>query len=372
MPAVLSAALPSSVVIGSTTSNIAVVAVVIIALGWVVYGIFNVVAGRKEVGSEIELAANRKEYYDDETLEGSRLERVQLYGVLLLVLIVIGLPVAWILEPGRQEGAALGWNNRYASWGSQLFAPTAEGGFNCAGCHGGMGAVGGEAPFTVTDKLTGEISAVNWKAPALNTVLYRFDESEVEFILNYGRPFSPMSPWGLVGGGPMNTQQIDNVIEYLKSIQLPREDCGPGEVEGADFYGQELCPSGNVPATIQEDIQKSIDAAIDSGEAGSVGEAIFNLELGSGAYSCARCHTQGWSFGDPGETGQGAYGWNLTGGATNSHFNNKDDMIAFLKNGSEFGKVYGNQGQGSGRMPGFGAVLTDEQIEAVVDYVRSL
>ena len=38
----------------------------------------------------------------------------------------------------------------------------------------------------------------------------------------------------------MTTQQIDNVIEYLKSIQLPRENCGPGEVEAADFYGQEL------------------------------------------------------------------------------------------------------------------------------------
>ena len=371
MPTVFSAA-----IVGSTTSNIAVVSVVLIAIGWVVYGTFNVVAGRKEVGSEIELAANRKEYVDDETLEGSRLERVQLFGVLLLATVVVGLPAVWILEPGRQEGAALGWNNRYASWGSQLFASTAEGGFNCAGCHGGMGAVGGEAPFTVTNGETGEVTAVNWKAPALNTIYYRFDEDEVRFILNYGRPFSPMSPWGLVGGGPLNTQQIDNVLEYLKSIQLPREDCGPGEVEGADFYGQELCESGSVPTDIAEDIALSITAATDAAEAAgepiSVGEAIFNLELGAGAYSCARCHTPGWSYGDPGGTGQGAFGWNLTGGATNSHFDDEEQMIDFIKNGSEFGVLYGKQGQGSGRMPGFGAMLTDEQIEAVVEYVRGL
>ena len=359
-------------ILASTTGTIAVISVVFIAIGWVVYGIFNVVAGRKEVGSEIELAANRKEYYDDETLEGSRLERVQLFGVLLLALIVVMLPAYWVFEPSRQAGAEEGWNNRFASWGSQLFAPTAEGGFNCAGCHGGMGGVGGEAPFTVTDKLTGEITAVNWKAPAINTIYYRFDESEVRFILNYGRPFSPMSPWGLVGGGPMNSQQIDNVLEYLKSIQLPRDNCGAGEVEAFSFYGQELCQSGSVPENIASDIAASIDGAIASGEAASVGEAVFNLELGSGAYSCARCHTQGWSYGDPGQTGQGASGWNLTGGATNSHFNNEADMVAFLKNGSEFGKVYGNQGQGSGRIPGFGAMLTDEQIEAVVEYVRSL
>ena len=170
----------------------------------------------------------------------------------------------------------------------------------------------------------------------------------------------------------MNDQQIDNLLEYLKSIQIPREDCGPGEVEAMKFYGQELCESGHLPSNVQADIQTSIDAAIESGEATSVGEAIFNLELGSGAYSCARCHTQGWSYDDPGQTGQGAFGWNLTGGATNSHFDNEADMIAFLKKGREFGKVYGNQGQGSGRMPGFGALLTDEQIEAVVEYVRSL
>ena len=362
--------MPASV-LASTTGNIAIVSVVLISLGWVVYGLFNVVAGRKEVGSEIELAANRKEYYDDETLEGSRLERVQLFGVLLLVVIVISLPLYWVFEPSRQAGAEVGWNNRFASWGSQLFEPTAEGGFNCAGCHGGMAAVGGEAPFTVTDGLTGEITAVNWKAPALNTVYYRYDEEEIRFILNYGRPFSPMSPWGLVGGGPMTTQQIDNVLEYLKSIQLPRDNCAEGEAE-AGFYGDLLCASGNIPASLQEDIQASIDVALESGEASSLGEAVFNLELGSGAYSCARCHTQGWSYGDPGQTGQGAFGWNLTGGATNSHFDSEADMVAFLKAGSENGKVYGNQGQGSGRMPGFGATLTDEQIQAVVEYVRSL
>ena len=37
--------------------------------------------------------------------------------------------------------------------------------------------------------------AVTWAAPALNTVLYRFDESEVRYILTYGRPGSPMSAW---------------------------------------------------------------------------------------------------------------------------------------------------------------------------------
>ena len=64
-----------------TTTAIAGLAFAVIVIGFIVYAAFNVRAGRAEVGSEIELAPNRKEYYDDETLEGPRLERLQLLGV---------------------------------------------------------------------------------------------------------------------------------------------------------------------------------------------------------------------------------------------------------------------------------------------------
>lgn len=355
-----------------TTTTLAVLAFAIILVGWIVYALFNIRAGRSEVGSEIELAPNRKPYYDDETLEGPRLERVQLIGVLLLVVIVVGLPLYWVLEPSRQAGAEEGWNERFASWGSQLFEPTAEGGFNCAGCHGGMAAVGGEAPFTVTDPVTGAVEQVNWKAPALNTVYYRFSEDEVRFILEYGRPFSPMSPWGLVGGGPMNDQQIQNLLEYMKSIQIPREGCLDEELEGDEYFAEGLCESGVLPADIQDEIEAAARRAVEDGEADSYGEALFNLDLASGAYSCARCHTLGWSYDKPGVSGQGAFGWNLTGASTNAHFASQQQMIDFIKSGSENGQLYGLNGQGSGRMPGFGAMLTDEQINAVVEYVRGL
>lgn len=353
-------------VIGLTTTSIGVFGLVIICVGWIVYGLFNVVTGRHEVGSEVELAPNRKPYYDDEELEGPRLERVQLLGVIFLAIIVVALPLYWVFEPSRQAGAQEGWDNRFASWGSELFASTADGGFNCAGCHGGMAAEGGVAPFTVTDPVTQEVKAVNWTAPALNTSFYKFDADEIRFVLNYGRPFSPMSPWGLVGGGPMNTQQIDNLIAYIASIQIPRENCGEGEDD------QLTCSSGNLPAAMQEDIQAAAEKAVADGEAASVGEALFNLDMSGGAYSCARCHTLGWSYGEPGVSGQGAYGWNLTGGSVNAHFADEDQLVSFLQNGSEYGKLYGLNGQGSGRMPAFGALLTDEQITEIVNYVRSL
>jgi hypothetical protein len=50
---------------------------------------------------------------------------------------------------------------------------------------------------------------VNWKAPALDTVLSKFSEDEVEFILEYGRPFSPDVPMGPGRRWTMNEQQIE-------------------------------------------------------------------------------------------------------------------------------------------------------------------
>jgi len=355
------------------TTAIAGVIFVIIVVGWVVYFFANRRAARPELGSEIELAPNRKPYYDDETLEGPRLERVQLIGVLLLVVLVIGLPLYWVFEPMRMAGATDQKQATFVAWGSKLFATTAEGGYNCAGCHGANGG-GGSAPYTVTDALTGEVSAVNWIAPAINTVMYRFDESEVEFILVYGRPFSPMSPWGLAGGGPLNAQQIEVLIAKIRSLQIPREDCA------ADEPDDRVCASGHLPEDVQADIDESATAAaqklVDAGKYATVeaamGEALFNLDISGGAYSCARCHTKGWSYGDPQVTGGGAFGWNLTGGSPARTFPDQSEMVDFVSAGSEYGKRYSVQGQGSGRMPGFGAMLTHEQITAIVEFVRSL
>jgi mono/diheme cytochrome c family protein len=349
----------------AATWSFALVLGLVLLAAWLIYGAVNVFGkrARKEVGAELELAPNRKPYYDDDTLEGPRLERVQLYGLITLAVIVIALPLYWLFEPSRQAGARESGAAKLVKWGGELFAPTAEGGFNCAGCHGGMKATGGSAAYTVTDPTTGQVNAVTWNAPALNTVLYRFSTDEVKFIITYGRPFSPMSPWGIDGGGPLNEQQIDSLIAYIASIQIPMEGCADGVP---------ICDTGRLPESKRQEIQKAIDGAIADGSASSVGQAIFNLTLDSGAYSCARCHTTGWSYGRPDIQAGGAMGPNLTSGDEVRQFPSVDDNIAFLENPPEAGKKYGQQGQSSGRMPAFGHYYTDDQIAELTKFLRSL
>lgn len=353
---------------GPTTSTTAIGGVILglILVGFVAFVLINILRARSDVGAEVYLAPNRKPYYDDETLEGPRLTRLLGIATVLMLLLVVGLPLYWILEPGNHEAAAKAKEEQFVEWGAALFAPTADGGFNCSGCHGGANATGGVAAYNITDPNTGAVRVVQWKAPALNTVTYRFSDDEIRYILVYGRPFSPMSAWGTEGGGPMNEQKIDTLIAYIHSIQIPREGCIEAE------QGDPQCPTGHLPTELQDEIDAAADAAVKDGTAKTRGEALFNNAMASGAYGCARCHTNGWSYDEPGKPGQGAMGWNLTGGSVNSHFPNEQDMIDFIKNGSERGKKYGVQGQGNGNMPGFGSTLTDEQINEIVEYVRSL
>ena len=189
----------STVLAASTVKSIGAVIAVITGIGFVWYVIANIRAGRDEVASEIELAPNRKPYYDDERLEGPRLTRALSTGLVLLAVVSVGLPLYWLNEPSRMDGAIKGFDNTFVNRGSRLFAPTADGGYNCAGCHGAEG-VGGIAPYTITDADAEFVATVNWQAPALNTVLLRYSIEEVREILTYGRPGTPMPAWGAEGG----------------------------------------------------------------------------------------------------------------------------------------------------------------------------
>ena len=288
-------------VLALATTSIAWIVLAIVVVGWLVYALLNAGSARKESARRSSWPPTASRTTTTRRSRASGSTASSCTACCCSSSSSIGLPLYWVLEPGRQAGATEGLEKRLASWGAGLFAPTADGGFNCAGCHGGMTAAGGVAPYTVTDQVTQEVASVNWTAPALNTVLYRFDEDEVRYILTYGRPGSPMSAWGLEGGGPMNAQQIQSLIEYLKSIQIPR-----GELPARGGGSTRTARAVTCPPTIQADIETPARQLVEDGTYASYGEALFNLDLASGAYSCARCHTKGWSYGDPGVPGQGA------------------------------------------------------------------
>ena len=377
----------------TTQQAIATVVFLVVIAGSIAFFIANNRKAKAEVGAELELAPNRKPYLDDEQLEGPRLEKVLLWGVLSLMVIGVGLPLYWVTEPNRQAGAVDYFDDRLSGktyhhgqpvGGGALFAVTAEGGFNCAGCHGGDAATGGQAvPYTLTDPVSGDLRQVQWKAPALDTAVMRFSDKSLKDILTYGRPFSPMPAWGIDGGGPMNEQQIDNLIRYLHRInaELTRDDVRAASTKAAEVELERLRTledqlakaeadldalgpdATEVETTDAENAVTALESEIALGQPATMGAALFNM-------NCARCHTQGWSYGDPKEPGGGGFGpplYNVT-----DQFPVVEDHVEWVTNGRQDGQRYGEVGQASGRMPYFLNLLTADQIEAIVKYERSL
>lgn len=324
--------------------NIGLTIAPLLIIAFILYIVINMRRSRPELGNEIELAPNRKPYYDDEGLEGPRLDRFLSYALGLLAIIAVGLPLYWLAEPGRLEGQIEALERKFVSRGEATFAE------NCASCHA-AGGVGGVAAFVQTDPLTGDyVADTSWLAPALDNVLLRYDRVDVTYVLDHGRPFSPMQPWSTVGGGAMNEQQIKNIIDYLAAIQISTEEARATAAGG-----------------IEDVTERYAAAGIDLSE----GEAIFHNEVGAGAYGCARCHTSGWSFGDPGPVGGGAFGPNLWN--VQRKFATDADLVDFLAEGCVMGATYGINSQcKTGQMPGFGEYYTTAQLEALVAYVKTL
>jgi mono/diheme cytochrome c family protein len=329
--------------LAAAQEQLALFVVLVLSVGWVIY-LLNTARRTYEPGLELEVAPNRKEYYDDPGLEGPRLTRFLWWAFAMLAILAVGLPAYWLREPFRQEGSGFDRGRAYFEHkdierGRALFQnspgnpPTPhEPHFGCESCHGAEG-VGGVTQYTLSDPANPDAppKQVQWVAPALNTVLLRFRPEEVKTIIVYGRAGTPMPPWGVEGGGPMNEQQVDNLISYLQSIQLD-----------------------------EKEVQEKNRA-----EYGTDGQKLFEGH-------CARCHTQGFSYGEQGPPGGGAFGPSLTAGSTVRQFPDPKLHIEWVTETAEFGKQYGTRGIAKGVMPFFGRTLTPEQIQAVVDYERGL
>ncbi|MDQ3980106.1 MAG: c-type cytochrome [Actinomycetota bacterium] len=323
--------------------RVALIVVLVLSAGWVIY-LLTTARQTYKPGLELEVAPNRKPYYDDEGMEGPRLVRFLWWAFAMLAILAVGLPLYWLREPFRQEGAgfdrgAAYFEDKDVERGRALFQnspgnpPTPhEPHFGCETCHGAEG-VGGVTQFTLTDPANPEAppKQVQWRAPALNTVMLRYRPEEVKNIIVYGRAGTPMPPWGVEGGGPMNEQQVDNLVSYLEHISLKEQDVK----------------------------QKNL------AEFGTDGQKLFEG-------FCAQCHTHGSSYGESGPPGGGAFGPALTAGATLRQFPDPKLHIEWVAETAEFGKQYGVRGIAKGVMPHFGRTLTPEQIQAIVDYERGL
>jgi mono/diheme cytochrome c family protein len=189
-------------------------------IGGVAWLAFLGVSALRTRGKE-QVPQNLAQGRSDEELETSRLERFQQVAVLISGFMAVSLPLYFLGETQRQESFVDQFHEESVTRGEHLVTE-----FACFSCHGAGGG-GGIASYI--EKRTGV--TVTWSAPSLNDVLYRYSPDEVNFWVTYGRPNTPMPPWGVVGGGAMNEAQVADIVAYLGTIQIPQQEV-LGEIQG--------------------------------------------------------------------------------------------------------------------------------------------
>lgn len=398
--------------------NVVAVVLIVAFLAW------RILSVRRNPGTKV--PENLDGGMSDEQLEGPRLERALGTALIFVLVVALALPLYFIFEPGRQTRALDGFDERAVERGATLFANNQMPAYDptksllCANCHG-VDAQGGAAPWVLQpeldkcDDVENKSNAavpeclpqqVAWAAPALDTVLQRFDATQVYRILTWGRPGSPMPAWGVESGkGVLNSQSINDLIAYLQSIQISKQDAQARSAKVAVQYRQDAASNltsqqqlladartalakaqASGPAAAVVAAQAKVDAQVavvasaqkwaDQVAAMSEGEVLFRT-------NCARCHTKGASYFDPNNLrlpappppGSGAFGPSLTGGSTLLQFPGlagEQEQFDWVAVGVPENEGYGVRGISSGQMPHFENLLTQAQIKAIVAYERSL
>jgi mono/diheme cytochrome c family protein len=199
-------------------SSVITVLAVVAGIAWL--GVMVVAALRNRGGEEV--APNLQPGINDQELETRRLEKSQIVAIVGSAFLAVSLPLYFLGESNRQEGFVEEFAHESEERGLHIVEE-----FACFGCHGPDG-VGGVAPFV--EPRSGV--SVDWVAPPLDDILFRYDEAELNCWITFGRGNTPMPPWGLAGGGPLNEKQVVDVINYLKTIQITQ-----GEAVNRAFDG---------------------------------------------------------------------------------------------------------------------------------------
>jgi mono/diheme cytochrome c family protein len=510
---------PASTGGGIGVGTVALSIAVVLLLAWMAFLYVN--SRRTRAATQEAAPPNLSQTISDDELENAKLTRVLRAALFGSVVLAIALPWYAINEPDRQAEAADMFLEEDIEAGEHFFSLD---GFQCASCHG-PDAGGGSAEFTEARSGVGTA----WAVPSLNDIFFRYSDDEVRHWIEFGRAGTPMPANGLEGGGSMTVQEVDQVIEYLRSIQVSQADAfaksaavtsiAIGAIEGgADatqrlideqkamielvkdagnqlavvgtlpddikdlFQGEGTCTAESAalvlaacdnPApdadkdgladAVEEPLTEMARSALDtvsgaSGDAAAAYSYSFNpgnaftnedanrhplpdldaaeellttletevllltvtsdreddfleglqdgldfleaaalsklwevdygtkaSEMGvsveqameaAGLFNgyCARCHTGGFSAGAAFEqgAGTGAWGPSLLAGRAVSQFPDFDEHYEFVLSGSTDGKRFGINGLGTGRMPAFGLVLSESQVELIVMYERTL
>jgi mono/diheme cytochrome c family protein len=173
--------------------------------------------GRKEEPPRIPFAMRPGP--SDPDLETPLLAKLQGWGVLLVAFFVIWIPLTWLFEPDtnlHQEEALLTDSVARGRSGVELFTEENQAGVGCVRCHGPelRGSVildtTTQTPITTPNLTT--VCGGPWTGHPL---IYSLND--IYITIQQGRNLMPS--WSIRYAGALDDQQINDIVNYIVSIQ---------------------------------------------------------------------------------------------------------------------------------------------------------
>ena len=184
----------------------------------VVTGAVLIVRGRSREGST-DIPNAMRPGPSDPDLETPLLQKLQGWGLVLVLFFVIWIPAVWLVEPDRnlsQERALLTDSIRRGSHMVELFSEENQAGVGCVQCHGSE-LQGSRIVNTATGAvvLTPNLQTVCGGPYTGHNLIYGIND--IKTTIEQGR--GQMPSWSIRYAGALGDQQINDLINYIVSIQ---------------------------------------------------------------------------------------------------------------------------------------------------------
>jgi len=182
----------------------------------------------------------------DPDLETPLLQKLQGWGVLLILFFVVWVPAIWLFEPDRnleQEQLMRQAAIDRGAHAVQVYTEENQGGVGCVNCHGQtlQGSVILNTA-TQTPRTTPDLTTVCGGPFTGHPLIYGL--RDIQTTIEQGR--GQMPSWSIRYAGALGDQQINDLINYIVSIQ-----------------DKEKVPDSENVCTNPEAVQKAIDQFLD-------------------------------------------------------------------------------------------------------------
>jgi mono/diheme cytochrome c family protein len=174
----------------------------------------------------------------DPDLEKPRLEKLQGWGVALVLFFVVFVPLVWLREPSQnleQSKQLISDSIERGALDVQLYSEANQGGIGCVRCHGDNPVLGGghnlfNGVLVTVPNLRTVCGSTTFNHPLIHNVV------DIRNTVMQGRTGTDMPSWSVRFAGALDDQQIQDIVNYIVSIQeIPFKDNVCTNIKAPDY-----------------------------------------------------------------------------------------------------------------------------------------